>query len=135
VADWREINRIAKDPAAARILAKSLSQSRDADWSPWEIDFLESMRANQEPLTTRQAEKLMELRDANQSFSTFDGFNIETLIDKCFQARLDLNKDEDIGFMERLRESGTRSIKRRNLSRLLRCCRQLLAIEPVEPGS
>jgi hypothetical protein len=132
VADWKDINRIAKDPAAARILAASLLRGRDAGWSPWEIDFLESMGANREPLTTRQAEKLMELRDANQSFSTFDGFNIETLIDKCFQARLDLSKDEDIAFVERLRASGTRSIKRRILGRLLRCCRELLVIEPVE---
>jgi len=101
----------------------------EMEWNVWEVAFLENMSTQQEPLTTRQSEKLLEIRDAAQYFSAYDGFNIDTLIGTCWMARLDLNDEDDIAFIERLKESGAKSIRRRQVKRLFRCCRELLILE------
>ncbi len=127
--NWKEISRIAKDPGAVRLLAKSLLRMSEMEWNVWEVAFLENMSTQQEPLTTRQSEKLLEIRDAAQYFSAYDGFNIDTLIGTCWMARLDLNDEDDIAFIERLKESGAKSIRRRQVKRLFRCCRELSILE------
>jgi hypothetical protein len=127
--NWKEISRIAKDPGAVRLLAKSLLRMSEMEWNVWEVAFLENMSTQQEPLTTRQSEKLLEIRDAAQDFSTYDGFNIKTLIEKCWMARTDLDDEQDVAFIERLKESGAKSIRRRQVKRLFRCCRELLILE------
>jgi hypothetical protein len=129
--DWKEISRTAKDPGAVRLLAKSLLRMAEMEWNVWELAFLENMSNQHEPLTTRQAEKLLEIRDATQHFSTYDGFNLESLIEKSWMARLDLNDQDDVAFVERLRESAVKSIRRRQVKRLFRCCRELLILEQV----
>jgi hypothetical protein len=58
----------------------------EMEWNVWELAFLENMSNQQESLTTRQAEKLLEIRDATQYFSTYDGFNVKSLIEKCWMA-------------------------------------------------
>jgi hypothetical protein len=128
---WKEIDRIAKDPGAVRILAKSLLRMTEMEWRVWELDFLDNMSNQKEPLTTRQAEKLLEIRDSSQIFSTYDGFNVVTLMHKCWVARFDLSSDDDIDFIERLKDCGSKSIRRRQVSRLFRCCRELFILEPV----
>jgi hypothetical protein len=125
--DWKEINRISKDPGAVRILAKSLLRMPDAARSDWEVDFLEHMSRRQDPLTTLQAEKLIQIRDDAQFFSTYDGFSVATLIERCWAARFDLNSDEDITFIERLK--GRASIRKRDVGRLFRCCREVFILE------
>ncbi len=127
--NWKEISCIAKDPGAVRLLANSLLRMSEMEWNVWEVAFLENMSTQQEPLTTRQSEKLLEIRDAAQYFSAYDGFNIDTLIGTCWMARLDLNDEDDIAFIERLKESGAKSIRRRQVKRLFRCCRELLILE------
>ncbi len=129
--NWKEINRIGKDPAAVRAVAKSLLRMAEAGWSDWELDFLEHMSNRQDPLTTLQAEKLIQIRDDAQFFSTYDGFNISTLIERCWTARFDLSDDEDITFIEKLKESGSSSIRKRHVGRLFRCCRALLILGQV----
>ena len=71
MASFRDINDLAKDPARARMMADGLLHMWNADWSEWERDFLEDMAARQskEPLTTRQAEKLFELREDTEYFT------------------------------------------------------------------
>jgi hypothetical protein len=127
--NWKEISRIAKDPGAVRILAKSLLRMSEMEWNVWEVAFLENMTTQQEPLTTRQSEKLLEIRDAARYFSTYDGFNIETLIEKCWMARADLDDEQDVAFIERLKASAAKSIRRRQVKRLFRCCRELFILE------
>jgi hypothetical protein len=63
--DYREIDRIRKDLIAVRSLAKRLLELPHADWNDWEIDFLQHMARHKgpDPITTRQSEKLVELRD------------------------------------------------------------------------
>jgi hypothetical protein len=127
--DWREINRISKDPGAARLLAKTLLRMSEMDWNVWEAAFLDNRSRQQDHLTTRQAEKLIQIRDESQSFSTYDGFSISTLVEKCWFARFDLNDDEDLAFIEKLKEAGARSLRRRQVKRLFRCCRELYILE------
>ncbi len=129
--NWKEINRIGKDPAAVRSIAKTLLRMSEAGWSDWELDFLEHMSGRRDPLTTLQTEKLIEIRDAAQFFSTYDGFNISKLIERCWMASFDLNNDEDITFIERLKENGSSSIRKRDIGRLFRCCRELHILEPA----
>jgi hypothetical protein len=63
MAPWKEIERIKRDSAGARALAKSLLAS--AQLTEWEEPFLEGTEVHQGPLSTRQAEKLVEIRDQN----------------------------------------------------------------------
>jgi hypothetical protein len=43
-----------------------------ADWNDWEIDFLQHMARHKgpDPITTRQSEKLVELRDDAEYYSS-----------------------------------------------------------------
>jgi hypothetical protein len=123
-----EMLRIAKDPVAIRSLAKRLLSLPNHEWTEWEIDFLDSMSkfSGPEPLTMRQREKLIELRDDAEYLTEYRGFSIKRLNERCYLARDDLS-ERDVEFIEGLR--GQASIQRRKLSRLLRCCRQLGEIE------
>src|SRR6516164_9181380 len=63
--DYREIDRIRKDTVAVHSLAKGLLNTPNHEWNDWELDFLEHMVRHRgpNPITTRQGEKLIELRD------------------------------------------------------------------------
>jgi hypothetical protein len=129
MSSWREINEIGKDPVRVRNLAKLLLAVHRAELTEWELDFLQGVleRGEQdEDLTTRQAEKLVEIRDSLKHYSSIDGFNVRRLIENCWMARLDLGEsDED--FINRVRGRG--SLRRSDAQRLLRCARQLHLID------
>jgi hypothetical protein len=127
--DYREIDRIRKDFVAVRSLAKRLLDLPHADWNDWEIDFLQHMARHKGPgsITTRQGEKLIELRDDVKDYSSVHGFNVESLINNCWVARDDLSREEDRKFIEDLK--ATTSVKRRQLRKLLACARELGEIE------
>ena len=102
----------------------------DGDWTDWEHDFLEGMtdHVGRDALTTRQREKLIELRDSAEHISiTAGGFSITTLIEGCWLARLELDDEDDIAFIESLK--GERSVKRRHVGRLMRCARKFAVVE------
>jgi hypothetical protein len=130
VQSYREIDRVRKDAPAVRALAKRLLAAPDADWTDWEIDFLEDMaRHAGRDLTTRQGEKLIELRDDAESHAIWRGLSVRILLEKCSLARDEL-KPADAAFVQNLEGCGTTAVKRRQLFRLLRCARQLRLIEP-----
>ena len=91
----------------------------DQDWTEWELDFLESLAAHMGPdaLTTRQREKLVELRDDAEPISTFNGFNIGSLIEQCWLARQDLSDEDNIEFLEELK-----TLKGSSAARSDGCC-------------
>jgi len=128
--NYREIDRVRKDSVAVRSLAKRLLAIPNHDWTGWEVDFLEGMTRHHgpDPLTTRQGEKLMELRDDAEYHSKYRGLSVKILIEKCNLGRDDLDP-ADAEFVEALYASGATSIKRRQLFRLLRCGRELSHIE------
>ena len=128
--DYKEIDRIRKNLVAVRSLAQRLLDLPRADWNDWEIDFLQHMaRHKRPPITTRQCEKLLEVRDDAEYYSSVHGFSVQSLIKKCWLARDDLDSENDRKFMEHLKETSCSCVKRRHLRKLLACARQLGEIE------
>ena len=128
---YKEIDRIRKDLVAVRSLAKRLLNLPHADWNDWEIDFLQHMgrRKGPDPITTRQGEKLLELRDDAEYYSAVRGFSVQCLIENCWLARDDLDSEDDRRFIQQLKETSYSSIKRRHLRKLLACAHELGEIE------
>jgi hypothetical protein len=129
MASWREIERVRKDPAAVRATAATLLKPLRTDLTEWEADFLESMaRHRADELTTRQAEKLLEIRDGAQVLTEFLGFSVRLLLSGCWDARLDLS-EADEEWIGRMRERRKDAIERKHVGRLMRCARELGLIE------
>lgn len=129
--DYREINALQKNSQRARDLATFLFKLKDIEWTDWEADFLENMSGSTGNPTTRQGEKLVELREAALWHETVEGFSLRLLVDTCYCARLDLS-DKDADFLQRAKASGARTFRRRDAARVLRCARQLGEIEPYQ---
>jgi hypothetical protein len=129
MASYKELLRLGRDPVRVRAVARRLLAS-DEDWTQWERDFLEGLVAEYgiAALSTQQQEKLAELRNGAEYVSRIEGFDVASLIEKCWLRRLDLDYEDDIAFLEH--ERGSTSIKRRHLERLLRCCKKLGVIDP-----
>jgi len=131
-----DMQRLAHDAAAVRALARSLLSLAGAEWTDWEHEFLDNMALHDgpEPLSQRQREVLVELRDNARSHARIDGFSVAHLIRDCWLARTDL-LEEDEAFIDGLKRSGATSLKRRQLFRLLRCAKELGIIDrPVRLG-
>ena len=129
MASYKEMLALGRDPARVRAAARRLLASAE-DWTQWERDFLEGLVAEYgiDALTSRQRKKLAELREGSEYVSTIEGFDVASLIEKCWLGRLDLDYEDDVAFIEQ--ERGSTSIKRRHVERLLRCCRKLGANGP-----
>jgi hypothetical protein len=129
--DYREIDRVRKDSVAVSSLAKRLLAIPSHDWNDWELDFLEHMARHRgrDPITTRQSEKLIELRDDSEYHSSVKGFSVASLITNCWFARDDLNSEQDRRFIEDLKASGVSAIRGRQLWKLLACARELGEVE------
>jgi hypothetical protein len=125
--DYRELDALAKDPGRASLTATMLLTLADADWNEWEVDFLENLSTWKTPLSTRQAEKLIELRDAGVLYDKIDGFSLKTLIDKLWIYRHEL---ADGSFIEHLKASGAVKLRKRQALKLLAYARQIGEIEP-----
>ena len=125
---YKELLALGRDPVRVRAVARRLLVSAE-DWTEWERDFLEGLVAEygSDALTTRQRQKLVELREGAEYVPTIEGLDVASLIDKCWLGRLDLDYEDDIAFIEQ--ERGSTSIKRRHVQRLLRCCRKLGVID------
>lgn len=122
----RKAPTLADDSELARRRAAALLDVTDAEWTEWEIQFLDALvaRASPEPLSERQREKLAELHKTADLFRTIDGLTIRTLISACFENRFDLDED-DIAFIERLHRDKPAHLRRRPAHRLLALARAL----------
>jgi hypothetical protein len=133
--DYREINALQRDPARAARMAQTLLALHDIAWTDWELDFLGSMsRESDEDLSTRQAEKLVELRDASVWHSSVDGLSLRLVVKSCNEMR-HLLSERDEEFVVRLREQGATALRRRDAARLMRCARITGEIEPYQGWS
>ena len=130
MASWREIERIRTDGKAVRSMAGRLLADHRAAMRDWEVDFLEGrlVREEVEELTTRQAEKLLEIRDSVVFVSQYRGFNLKRLLHDCHHARLDLDEEDEEWIVERHAE-GSGTIRYGHVGRLMRCARQLGLID------
>lgn len=129
--DYRKVNALAKDTALARRTAQFLLKIDGQDWTDWELDFLGAMAERRDDLTTRQAEKLLELEEASVWYDKVPGerFSVRLLVKGCHEARGDLESDEDVAFVEGLWAQGATKLRRRALSRLVRIAREVGVIE------
>jgi hypothetical protein len=130
MASWREIDRVRKDANGARELAQRLLKIYPGELTEWELDFLQSITSYAElfEFTTRQAEKLLEIRDDTEPVTQYRGFSIARMIRQCYEARLDLSEADEQWIVE-LHQRDSRSIRRRHLKRLLDCARDLGIID------
>jgi hypothetical protein len=127
MASHLDMKRLGDDPEAVKRLAAVLLASIDAEWTAWERDFLDSMteRRSTEPLSQRQREVLFDLRDSAVTLTTVRGFSIARLIRECWVNRFDLEDDDDLAFIERLKTEAPATLKRRLAMRLLSCANRL----------
>lgn len=89
MASWREIDRVRKDPQAAADIAKRLLALPPSEFTDWELDYLRSIRRlrNVEEFTTRQSEKLLQIRDDTEEVTEVLGFSVRLLLKGCVEAR------------------------------------------------
>jgi hypothetical protein len=130
MASWREIDRVRKDANGARDLAKRLLKIYPGELTEWETDFLQSITTYTElfEFTTRQAEKLLEIRDDTQLVTAWRGFSVASVIRQCYEARLDLSEADEQWIVE-LRQQGGGAMRRKHLGRLMACARALNIID------
>jgi hypothetical protein len=97
----------------------------------WEIKFLGSISGDQttEEFTTRQAEKLLQIRDDSEYVSEigYARLSVKILIADCQMGHLDLSEDNEEWILKI--PNGTTSIRRKDIGRLLRCARDLNNID------
>src|SRR5258708_37172206 len=124
MASWREIDRVRKKPKGAADIAKRLLTLPLSEFTDWEIDFLRSIQRlrNVEEFTTRQAEKLLQIRDDIEEVTEVLGFGVQLLLKGCCEARVDLSDFDEEWEMSRC-QSSPRNIVREHVGRLVRCAR------------
>jgi hypothetical protein len=123
--DYRELDALAKDTKRANATAAMLLELEDTDWNGWESDFLENMSACRSTLSTRQAEVLIELRDASVLLDKMRGFSLKALIDRLWMYRDELTEEGDVEFVCQLKESGAAKLRKRQAAKLLAIARKI----------
>jgi len=152
MASNREMNALGRDPARVRSLTLGLlklAETAEYIFTDWELTFLRSLVGLAETtvgltkkqkdagvalamrgfrLTSRQAEKLVDIRDATVLHRDIGGVSIRSLINRCYEGRCDLAEDDE-QFVERVYRSGVAELRGRDLARLRHCSVQLGALE------
>ena len=130
MASWIEIDRIRKNPAGFKSLARALLDSPTFEKTEWEQDFLKDKvegRKRQE-FTTRQGETLLDLRDKATLHTKYKGLSIPILIEKCWLNRFDLD-ERDQEFIEKLKASYRGYATGRQLGWFVGICKHLGEVE------
>ena len=129
MASWREIDRVRKAPAQFRAVAKQLL-NLGAELTEWESIFVESICNDTETkeFTTRQSEKLLQIRDDYETITIVHGFSIETLLDRCWLARCDLSESQEQK-LQKMRERSHVSVRSKDAGFLMHRARELHIIE------
>jgi hypothetical protein len=132
MATHTEMSRVAADPAAVHTIARTLLGAPGADWTDWELDFLDAMSRYDlaEPLSQRQREVLFELRDKATLYRDYQGLSVRHLVRECYLARVEFN-EEDEAFIARLHAAQATIARRPALQRLARLARSAGVIETV----
>ena len=126
MSSYLQMQQLAQNPAAVQTLAQFLLSVTSVGWTEWEENFLHDMASRTSPdaISTRQREKLVELRDDAQNYSKFKSFSVAGLVRDCWIARFDLSEDDE-AFIDGLKTNATTSLKKRPVLRLLRIAREL----------
>lgn len=111
---------------SAEVMTLSSKERKEFKFSKDRAEALLALRDFR--LTSLQAEKLFEIRDATELHRDIDGISVRNLINRCHEARLDLNEGDE-EFIEGLWKRGVSELRRDHLSRLKRCSKQLGELE------
>ena len=127
MASYREMDAVGRDQARFVWMAK---QCLLFDLKPGQRKFCESLIAEPpERLSTRQAEWLFEIRDEYELHSTlYGGFSVAILIQRCCEARLDLEEDDE-EWIAGLWKAGKKKLSNADCGRLRKCAVRIGAIE------
>lgn len=128
MSSWQEIERLRKTPDEFRGMAARLAQIEGL--TEWESTFLESVVRDVErkEYSMRQAEKIVEIRNANQILTEVKGFSIRRMLQQCYEARADL-AEEDEAWLVKVWAPERASLPRAQAFNLLRLARQLGAVD------
>jgi len=130
MASWIEIDRVRKDPAAFRSLAKRLLNDANFERSDFADGFLENIAHwKRDEISTRQSEILLELRDEAEVHFNYKGLSVPILIRKCYANRFELDQG-DQERIERLYKSERRYVTGGQMGWFKRICKQLNEMEP-----
>jgi hypothetical protein len=112
---------------SAKIIALTTKERKEFKFSKHQAEALLALRDFR--LTSRQAEKLFEIRDATVSHRTIGGISVRNLINRCYEARLDLTESDE-EFITRLWKSGATELRSNELAQLKSCSKQIGELEP-----
>jgi hypothetical protein len=108
------------------VMALTPKERKEFKFSKQQAEALLALRDFR--LTSRQAEKLFEIRDATVLHRTVAGVSVRNLINRCYEARLDLDESDD-ELIERLWKTGTAELRSSDLAQLKRCSKQIGELE------
>jgi hypothetical protein len=130
VASWIEIDRIRKDPAGFKSLARALLINSTFEKTEWEQDFLKDKveGKKRQEFTTRQGETILDLRDKATLYTKYKGLSIPILIEKCWLNRFNLD-ERDQEFIGELKASGRGYVTGRQIGWFIGICKQLGEVE------
>ena len=111
---------------ASAVLALKPKQKQQMKFSQQEHEARLALRDFR--LTTLQAEKLLEIRDATMLYRDIGGISVRKLINQCHLSRFELHGDDE-QFIDQLWRSGVGELRRNDLARLKRCSVQLGELE------
>ncbi len=111
---------------SASVMALTPKERKEFKFSKQQAEALLALRDFR--LSSRQAEKLFEIRDATILHRTIAGVSVRNLINRCYEARLDLDEGDE-EWIERLWRAGTADLRSSDLARLKRCSRQIGELE------
>lgn len=128
MSSWQEIERLRKNPDEFRGMAARLSQIDGL--TEWEGTFLEAVArdVDRKEYSTRQAEKLVEIRNSNQLLTEVKGFSVRRLLQQCYEARTDLS-EEDEAWLLKIWTPERAALPRGQAFNLLRLARELGAVD------
>jgi hypothetical protein len=113
----------AKDPTFFRELASQLQQLQDSDWTEWEWEWLGAMA--RKPCTyaysEKERQKLAQIHSYAELFSGCDGLSVEAMVGACHRYHADF-PEEDSDFVVGLYRRKARTVRKRQLRRLVSLC-------------
>jgi hypothetical protein len=110
----------AKDPRFFRDLAAELQRLEYNDWTEWEWEWLGQMARKPDSYEHSETEraKLAQIYSYSQLFSGHDGRTVTDMVCACYRYHADL-AEEDCDFIVALYERRARSVRKRELRRLV----------------
>src|SRR5882724_10328862 len=111
----------AKDRRFFRDLAAELQRLKYNDWTEWEWEWLGQMAKKPDSYEHSETEraKLAQIYSYSQLFSGHDRRTVADMVRACHQYHADL-AEEDCDFIVALYERQARSVRKRELRRLVR---------------